>query len=366
MKHVFDHIVGNNQVKQYLSRMAAKNEIANSLLFAGPEGVGKSLFAEAFARLILCADDSEGTHLRKLSSGTHPDLRIYRPEGKIGMHTIDSMRQFSEEVYLAPYEASRKIFIIHDADRMLSYSANALLKTFEEPAAKSIIILLSHNPEALLPTVLSRCCTIRFHALSQAEILQLLKDKGKSDQEAASIAALSRGSIGNAIRLIEKGGDQLRQRVLDLLTKGKLSTYGQVMENAKEISAIVEQAQKETEGALRTSYSAFYPDGMTSAQQNAVEKEIDGAIALYLAREAHTIFDIILSWYRDMHLLQVNGNSAFLIHPDFRDSIEQASQRGEVLSIESVQQAIAQARLALERSTPLINCLENLLLKLSI
>ena len=75
-------------------------------------------------------------------------------------------------------------------------------------------------------------------------------------------------------------------------------------------------------------------------------------------------FHMILCWYRDMHLLNVNGDRKLLFHVDFRDEIEQSLQRGEMLPLETVQQAVAQAQLALERSTSVANCLENLFLKL--
>jgi len=153
----FEHIIGNDGVKKYLSRLIEKGNIPQSLLFSGPKGIGKSLFAETFAKLIISTNNSN-----------HPDIHHHHPEGKTGMHTIQSMREFSKTVYLAPFQGKKKIFIIHDAHRMLTYSANALLKTFEEPALDAVIILISHAAEQLLPTVLSRCQTVRFQPISGA------------------------------------------------------------------------------------------------------------------------------------------------------------------------------------------------------
>ncbi len=84
------------------------------------------------------------------------------------------MRQLSEEIYLPPYEANWKVFIIHDADRMLSYSANALLKTFEEPPPRTLIILLSRSQASLLPTIVSRCYTLHFQNLPSSLIQNFL------------------------------------------------------------------------------------------------------------------------------------------------------------------------------------------------
>lgn len=361
----YEQIIGNDQVKCYLTRMIEKKAIANSLLFAGPDGIGKSLFAEAFAKQLLCMDDPKGNHRRKIEAGTHPDIRVYHPEGKIGMHSIDSMRQFSEEVYQAPYEAMWKVFIIHDADRMLTYSANALLKTFEEPAQQSIIILLSSLPESLLPTILSRCRTIRFHTVAEQEIAALVQAKcNKSTEEAQAIAGLAQGSVGSACRLAEQGGDPLREQILKILAKGKMSTYSELIKVVAEISEGIEQGKQQIEEIIRTSMTQAYPDGVNSAQQHAIDKEVDGAVAMRLARDAHAILDLILTWYRDMHLLLVGGNSAYLLHRDFKEEIDQSLQRGAILPMATVQKAIAQAQLALARSTPLSFCLENLFLQL--
>jgi DNA polymerase III subunit delta' len=352
----FDHIIGNEEVKSHLVRMIEHRAVHSSLLFAGPEGIGKSLFAEAFAKLLIGTD-----------AGAHPDIRIFRPEGKIGMHSIDSMRKFSEEVYLQPYQAAWKVFIIHDADRMLTYSANALLKTFEEPAPQSIIILLSSNPEAHLPTVLSRCRTIRFHAIATDQISLLIQQKlGKTEKEANLIAKIARGSVGNAFRWIEKGGDHLREKVLNILAKGKLANYSQLIEAADDIAQQIELAKQHLEESTRENILKQYPDGLPAIQQQAIDKEIDGILAMQQAQEAHTVFDIILSWYRDMHLLRVNGNTNFLFHPDFSQQIEQALKHGDVLPLEKVQKAISLTQLSIERSTPLNNCLENLFLHLDL
>lgn len=363
----FSHIIGNEHIKRYLVRMAEKNAIANTLLFSGPDGVGKKLFAEAFAKMLLCSNDPEGTHRRKVESGNHPDIRIFHPEGKIGMHSIDTMRQLSEEVYLSPYEAQKKVFIIQDAERMLSYSSNALLKTFEEPPSWCIIILLTSNPETMLPTILSRCCMLRFHTLSENEIIELLRVKWqKKEDEAKMLAAFSGGSAGKAFKLVDKGGDPIRERLLTLLSQGKMQTYIKLMEAASEISNQIEATKQSVEEAARESLLKSFPKDLTSSQKHLIDKEVDGIIAMQFMQDAQSLFDVILYWYRDVELVAANGCRSFLLNPDFQDAIEQVCQRGDSLSLEVVQKAISQARLALERSTSLQHCLENLFLDLNL
>lgn len=364
---MFEQIVGNQQVKHYLNCMAKSKTFGNSLLFAGPDGIGKSLFAMEFAKMIICADDPLGNHRSKLEAGNHPDIRIYRPEGKIAMHSIASLRQFNEEVYLTPYEAKWKIFIIHDADRMLPSSANALLKTFEEPWRESIIILLSNNPTALLPTILSRCRSVYFQALSDDEVAHLLEKKnGLDSDEAKRIALLSQGSVSQALKFLQPNISQARTTLLNALAHGKLNTYRELSGLAENIAASVEQSKKKAEEDVRGSLWKGEKGDLTAAQKQSLEKEVEGVIALQGAVEGHTLFTIILGWYRDLHLWRVGGSQAYLYHPDYADATQQALQRGEIPPLENVQKAIAQARTSLERSTSLNLCLESLFLQLNL
>lgn len=135
------------------------------LLFEGANGSGKESFAEIFARELL-----------KTTKKDPPDLRILYPEGKANHHPMYVIKQFIEETHLPPFEASRKVFIIHEADRMLPASSNALLKTLEEPVSEVTIILLSSHVEALLPTVVSRCFCVSF------EKQEVLEEDALSEQ----------------------------------------------------------------------------------------------------------------------------------------------------------------------------------------
>jgi DNA polymerase III subunit delta' len=366
MNSYFDHLIGNEHVKVYLTRMFQNNKVGNSLLFAGPDGVGKSLFAHELAKMMICCEDLEGKHRRKIESGNHPDIRIYQPEGKIGMHSIDSLRQFTEEVYLPPYEAKWKFFIVHDADRMLVYSANALLKTFEEPAPNSIIVLLSSSPALLLPTILSRCRTIRFHAIPTDSIAKFLQEtKGVLDEGARQIAVLARGSMGAALRLFTDGKDPMREFILNLLVKGKMSTYSQLIKAAGEINEKIESAKKNVDDSVRTSLLKKLPQDLTAFQKQNLEKEIEGAISMQVNSTVTNLFEVVLAWYRDLHLLKVDGNLSFLFHPDYLPHEKQALEREEPLSLEEVQEVLSDAKLSLARSTAINIIFENLFLQLN-
>jgi DNA polymerase III subunit delta' len=352
--NVFDSIVGNEKIKLYLKRMVETKSLGTSLLFAGPDGVGKSLFAKALATLLL-------------GSENHPDLHLYYPEGKVGLHSISSLKQFCHDVYLAPYTGQKKVFIIHHAERMLPTSSNALLKTFEEPAEDAVIILVSSTPDALLPTILSRCRIIRFQSMSEAEIaLALNLYFGQTEDNAKRLAVMAQGSLNAALRFVEGKENEMRHMILEFLAKGKMETFKELSHAADAISEKVNQLKKSCEESLENKMSTTPQENLSATQLQSVEKGIDGMVAIHTMHDAQAVFDVILGWYRDLQLLHVNGNKNLLFHRDFGPFLEQSLQRGEILPLDQVQKAINQAKLSLERSTSLNNCLENLLLQLNL
>ncbi|CAF23796.1 DNA polymerase III subunit delta' [Candidatus Protochlamydia amoebophila] len=360
----FSFLVGNDPIKIYLQRMLIKKAIGNSLLFAGPNGVGKGLFAYALASQLICEQEEKNKY--KIENGLHPDIHIYRPEGKLGLHGIQSLRELSEEVHLPPYEASWKIFIIHDAERMLSVSANTLLKTFEEPPPKTVIILLSQSQAALLPTIVSRCRTLHFQPIHASEIEKVLVERMYLETEfAQNIASLSQGSLGRAVQLIQKKGDESRIFLLNTLSQLPLTSYKEFTQIVGELVAQIELSKKLFEEKAKEEFLKLFSEQLSTAHQQHLEKEIEGRCTQIFLQDVESLFDQLFAWYRDLHLLQLTQNKSLLIHSDYAESIEQILQRGNLLPLEIVQKSIEEARLSLQRSTSLNICLENLFLKLA-
>lgn len=360
----FSQLLGNDPIKNYLMRMVQKQAVANSLLFAGPDGIGKSLFAYVLAATLIGVDSHQK---HKLETGNHPDVHIYRPEGKLSLHSIQSMRQLSEEVHLPPFEAPWKVFIIHEADRMLSSSSNALLKTFEEPSARTVIILLSDLPSALLPTIPSRCRTLHFQRIANKDIQAYLKQRYSFDgKQIDSIVMQSQGSLGRAIRLAEQGDSPIRKLLLDLLSNGRLATYRDFSEKIREICEHVETSKKQAELATKKDLYAPHKDSLSAVQQHVLEKELEGVVTLRFFNDVHAVFDIILSWYRDIHLLQEKGDPLRMMNPDYEEILLKIMSEKKTHSLEYVQKVCEEALLSLKRSTNFTICLENLFLKLDL
>lgn len=357
-------LFGNESVKKQLKNLLNKRKVGSSLLFFGQEGVGKSLFAYEFASMIMCEEDSTGSHELKMKSKNHPDVHVYMPEGKVGMHSIRSMRHFSKEAQMPPYEGKWKIFIIHDAEKMMSVSANSLLKTFEEPSLQTFILLISSFPEAILPTILSRCRKVRFSPISKEGIEKFLIEKRQVDsREAKDLALEARGSIGVAVRLLkEREGEKKNSLLLEAFAKGNFPSCFLSSRIIQGLNEEIENMKKELEDDLWSQYSSEFPD-MTAVQRESVEKDIEGSIALKLASKMEKTFSTILSWYRDLNLLKEGVDSKYLINKRWEESLLSAAN-SSIPPLEDVQRFIGESRLAVQRSIKFSVCLEDLFLKL--
>ncbi|MBT3394584.1 MAG: AAA family ATPase [Waddliaceae bacterium] len=358
-------LIGNDIAKKCLQRMVEGGTIGNSLLFAGNEGVGKTLFAIAMAKMILSQGKNAESNVKKISSGNHPDIHIYKPEGKLALHSIESMRMFIEEVNLPPYEADKKIFIIVDADRMLTFSANALLKTFEEPTLDAIIILVTDNPDALLPTILSRCKKITFHALKEEEIQKILENNhGCSQDEAQHLAWQARGSIGRALRIKNSGDNTARKALYNILEKGHYKSYNDLNSDVITMTKTIEDKQKKLLEEVRSEHALTGNKDLTAIQKQAVQKEIEGAASVQSIRETTALLEDILTWYRDLHLLALDGDTTLLFHRDKEQQLRNTLEITTPPPLEYLQKIISETKLALARSLKPAAAFENLFLVL--
>lgn len=215
-------IIGHQQIVEQLQRTVASDRIAGAYLFVGPTSVGKETVARYFAQLIFCQQNAQpptvcGACLacRKVDSGNHPDLQFIRPEGSL--LKIGQIRELQKQIIYEPLEASRKVYILTDVDRMNAEAENCLLKTLEEPPASSVLILLTSNIRALLPTTRSRCQILQFHPMQTQALAEILVEKfSVAPEQATTLAIAADGAIGKALRQLEKG-DALSEKVPEIL-----------------------------------------------------------------------------------------------------------------------------------------------------
>ena len=232
-------VIGHQHIIEQLQRTVASDRIAGAYLFVGPTGVGKEMVARYFAQLIFCQQDAQpptvcGTCLacRKVDSGNHPDLQFIRPEGSL--LRIGQIRELQKQIIYEPLEASRKVYILTDVERMNAEAENCLLKTLEEPPASSVLILLTSNIQVLLPTTRSRCQILQFHPMPTQELVAVLTDRfSVTPEQATTLAIAAGGAIGKAITQLEKGG-ALTEEVPEILKETDLLAAFRLAENFKD------------------------------------------------------------------------------------------------------------------------------------
>src|SRR5687767_1806984 len=198
----FRDIVGHAQVLALLSRAVARQSLPQSLIFAGPAGVGKHMTAVALAQLVNCLTplpgdqpDACGTcpSCKRIARRVHPDVVFVEPEDG-GSIKIEPIRDAVSASSYRPFEGRRRVIIIDQAEQIGVNAQDALLKTLEEPPAASVFVLVTSVPDLLLPTVRSRCQRLRFGRLAPGDVAGVLKSKHEfSDRDAHAAASLSEG-----------------------------------------------------------------------------------------------------------------------------------------------------------------------------
>ncbi len=226
----FRGILGQDKALAMVQRTLAKGRIPQAYLFSGPSGVGKRLTAMTLAKALNCLAPVEGDSCdgcqpcRKIEKGNHPDVREIGPEG--ASIKIDQIRELEEDIAKRPYEGKRKVYIFDQAERMGQEAANAFLKTLEEPAGNAVLILVTVNPEALLPTIRSRCQEVKFRPLPVGIVASYLEGmRGMDGKKAWLLASMSGGSLDRALGIREDfllwDRDPMKLRVFSALMLGE-------------------------------------------------------------------------------------------------------------------------------------------------
>ena len=205
----FESLLGNHRLKQNLAESLAKNRISHFYLISGPKGSGKRTLAALLAGAILCQGRDKPCGVceacRKVRNGNHPDfITVADPDHK--NIAVKLVRQIREDVFIRPNEADHKIYLF--AQDLGLEGQNALLKILEEPPQYGVFLLLTDNPEKLLPTVRSRCTELKMHSLPQEVLVQALSARFPQlpAEDLNAAAQRSGGFLGQALELLESGG----------------------------------------------------------------------------------------------------------------------------------------------------------------
>lgn len=248
----FENIIGNEEVKRILTKSIVSGKQSHSYLFLGPSGIGKTIFAREFAKMLLCDDTTiEGNTCNTCKSciefdgNNHPDYREIKPDGNT--IKIEQIRMMQEKVIEKPVISKQKVYVIKDADSMTKEAQNSLLKTLEEPPEYVTIILVTANESLLLTTIKSRCTKIVFKKIEDNLLKEYLEKTEDKMNLSDTMLQIFDGSIARALSLKDKE-EEYRQVERLFLTVDKtnpidLINHAEVLyKNKEDILELLEYA----------------------------------------------------------------------------------------------------------------------------
>jgi len=303
----FDNIIGQEQIKEHISNALKTGHIGHAYIIHGERSSGKEYIARLFAEALQCTGEGERPcglcpSCMQAAGNNHPDI-IYVSHEKPGSIGVDDIRlQINNDMVIKPYSSPWKIYICNEAEKMTPQAQNALLKTLEEPPAYGIIILLTTTMEALLPTIQSRCITLNMKPVKDSQMREYLTEElGMSNDKADLCVAFARGNIGKAKLLAcSEEFENVRNEALALLRNIREMDIADVARAIKQIN----EYKFETTDYL----------------------------------------DIISVWYRDVLLFKATKDANSLIFHDEIQYITRVADRSTYEGIETIINAIDQAK----------------------
>ncbi len=307
----FSDIIGHKDIISHMKEAIASHKISHCYILSGPKLSGKMMLSEAFAASLVCEnyhdEPCHSCHSCKQAEGhNHPDI-IYVTHEKPNVITVGEIRQqLIDTVSIRPYSAPYKIYIVEDAQMLNLQAQNALLKTIEEPPEYAVIMLLTTNPQAFLPTILSRGLMLHLHPVSSEVISDYLINNMHISPSMADICvSFSQGNVGSAISLASSSDfEHLRQEVV------------MVAEN------ITQMDEFELLSAIRHI------------------KDYNLKMSDY--------FDLLAVWYRDVLLYKATADANNVIFKDNIYTIKSQSSHIDYSGLNDIIEALGKAKIRLE------------------
>ena len=307
----FNDILGHEQIKNHFRNAVQTGKVSHAYILSGEAGMGRKSLANAFALNLLCEkglpDPCMQCHAcKQVLAGSHPDL-IYVTHEKPASIGVDDIReQINDTILVRPYSSYYKIYIVDEAEKMTVQAQNALLKTIEEPPSYAVILLLTTNPDAFLPTILSRCVQLKLKPLKDVVVKEyLIQSLGVEESQAEIYAAFARGNLGKAIHLAESEDfKRMYDEILHMLKHLKEA----------DISELLDYIHK-----LR-------------------EENLD----------IYSCLDFMQMWYRDVLMYKTTKDINLLIFKDEFSTIKSMSTVSGYEGLERILEAIDKARIRLD------------------
>lgn len=308
----FSDIIGQERIKEHLQNALKLNKVSHAYIINGERSSGKEFIAKVFAAALQCESPNisptviepcqECHSCKQMATANQPDV-IYISHEKPGTIGVEDIRaQINGTVAIKPYSSPRKVYIMNEGEKMTVQAQNALLKTLEEPPEYTVIIILTTNVEALLPTILSRCVVLNMKPVKDSEVKRFLMETMQiPDYKAEIAAAFARGNIGKAKLLASSEEfDHVKEEAITLLK----------YINDMEISEIVAAIKKINEYKL----------------------------------DVNDYMDILAIWYRDVLMFKATNDVNHLIFREEIQYIRKVADRSAYEGIELIINALDKAK----------------------
>ena len=321
----FKDIAGHEDTILHLKNAIHLNRVSHAYLITGPEGSGKRMLADAFAKTLECENGREDAcgqchSCHQAESGNHPDIIHVTHEKPNTISVQDIRSQIVGDIQVTPYNEKYKIYIVPEAEKMNQQAQNALLKTLEEPPEYAVILLLTVNGDQLLETIRSRCVTLPLRPVADKVVEEyLMSKKGVPDYNARLCAAFAQGSIGKAIKLAQS------------------EYFGEIRQNA------------------------------VTLVRRAAEMDVAELVAYAKSMEAYKLdiaefLNLLMVWYRDELYFKATRDADTLVFRDQLQLIRELARKSSYEGIETILQAIEKAKVRLRANVSYALTLELLFL----
>lgn len=321
----FTDIIGQEQIKEHLRNAISTGKVSHAYIINGERSSGKEFIARVFAMALQCekggVEPCEECHsCRQALSGNQPDILYVSHEKPNTIGVEDIREQINGDIGVKPYSSRYKIYIMNEGEKMTVQAQNALLKTLEEPPEYAVILILTTQVEALLPTILSRCVVLNMKPVPDELVKKYLMEELKvPDYKANICVAFARGNIGKAKLLA--ASEEFEKVKDEAVTLVKYI-------NDMEISDIVKAIKKISEYKF----------------------------------DVNDYLDILSVWYRDVLLFKATKDINSLIFKEEIQQIMRVSNRSTYEGIETIVNALQQAKRRLEANVNFDLTMELLLL----
>lgn len=321
----FQDILGNEMIKEHFKKAIEYHKVSHAYILNGEEGTGRKTIANAFAMTLLCEKGGNDPCMvchscKQVLSGNHPDIVYVKHEKPNSIGVDDIREQINDTIMIRPYSSFYKIYIVDEAEKMTVQAQNALLKTIEEPPSYAVIILITTNQEAFLPTILSRCVQLKLKPLKDFTVKSYLTEQFHVPEKEAEIcAAFARGNLGKAIHLASSDEfKELYQKVMNLVKSVETMDIVDLLDHIREI------------------------------------KELDFDIK--------EVLELLRLWYRDVLMYKVTKDMNLMIFKDEYKEINGMGQKIDYAGLEKIIEAIDTAEKRLDANVNMELAMELLLL----